>query len=172
MFASNSPFERHMQECVELSAVRRCSDSQSELFVFFFLPSSLVLSFRQVLFAPGDKQAQPVHSLTALQINFQPKIRNCEHVADMWPDSRHLLLLLPLWHSGGSASARPGCWTYGSHNIPTGPLTGTPAHPQLCFCRRPRRYIRPIVEVCGVAAEAVLVPPTTTLTGTLASQPW
>lgn len=34
---SNSPLQRHMQECVELSAVHRCSDSLV-VFLFFFFP--------------------------------------------------------------------------------------------------------------------------------------
>lgn len=72
--------------------------------VFFTFFPPLVLSVRHVLFVPEDKQTQAVHSLTALQINSQPKSSNSEHVADMWPGSRHLLLLL-LGHSGGSASA-------------------------------------------------------------------
>lgn len=130
------------------------------LFFFsFFFPSSLVLSFRHVLFAPGDKQTQPVHSLTAHQINSQPKNSNCEHVADMWPGSHHLFLLLLHHHPSpprtfwGLDQCRPGCWTYGSHNIPAGPLTGVSGSPPALFCQRPRQHIRPIIEVCAVAEE-------------------
>lgn len=100
-------------------------------------------------------QTAAAHALTNRRPN-KPRLKTV--TLSMWPTCGPA-------HMAATASSsdplegrpdRSGCWTYRSHNIPAGLLTGVSGTLPALFCQRLNQHIRLIIDVCGATRE---VPP-------------
>lgn len=108
-------------------------------------------------------QTAAAYALTNRRPN-KPRLKTV--TLSMWPTCgpAHMAATAAAASSSDLLEGRPdrsGCWTYRSHNIPAGLLTGVSGTPPALFCQRLNQHIRLIIDVCGATRKChhLLGPP-------------